>query len=241
MKAKFFVITGIMMLGVLTSCAEDLITYHRGDVKILIEKGDAWLHDFELFMGIKKKNPPQLAVWVEDMKGHYISTIYVSHKIATQSWAGNGGNRRKESLPVWCFARGIQATDGLYLPTKEEPLTDGISGATPPGSFDVKIHPVNDLKQFIVKMEFNHSTDWNDDFPKNAQVGDANYSGGKGGSGQPAVVYSATIDLNSGQKEYKAAIIGRSSPDGSDGKIIPETSSLTSALNIVKDVTIIIQ
>ena len=241
MKVKILAIVVIAALGILISCNKDLVEYEQGDIKILVEKGDKWLHDFPMFLGINKKNPPQIAIWIEDLNGKYLTTVYASHKIATESWQANGGNRRKESLPVWCYARGVQYSDGLYLPTKNEPLVDGISGATPHGSFDVKIRPVGDLRQFVVKIELNHSTDWNDSYPKNAKEGDANYSGGKEGSGQPAVVYSVTIDLDSGQKQYIAELIGHSSPDGSSGEIYTDTSSLASALNIAKKITINIQ
>lgn len=241
MKAKILAVAGIAALGMLISCDKDLINYEQGDIKVFVKKGDEWLHDFPAFLGINKKNPPQIAIWVEDMNGNYITTIYATHKIATESWQFNAGNRRKESLPVWCYSRGVQYPDGLYLPTKNEPLVDGMSGATPHGSFDVKIHPVGDLKQFVVKIELNHSTDWNDNYPKNAKEEDYNYSGGKEGSGQPAVIYSAAIDLNSDRKEYTATIIGHSSPDGSNGNINPDISSLTSALNIAKEITINIE
>lgn len=241
MKIKILAIAGVMLMGLLASCNKDLITYEQGDIKIFVEKGDEWLHDFSLFWGIEKKNPPQIAIWIEDMSGSYIATIYATHKIATESWQSNGGNRRKESLPVWCYSRGIQYPDGLYLPTKEKPLVDGISGATPHGSFDVRIRPVGNLRRFIVKIEVNHSADWNDAYPKNAKEGNSNYSGGKEGSGQPAVVYSTAIDLDSSQKQYKATIVGHSSPDGSDSEIYTDVSCLTSALKIVKEITINIQ
>lgn len=241
MKVRNLAVAGVTALGVLTSCNEDLVAYKEDDIKIQVTKGGHWLHDFPGFFGIDKKNPPQIAIWVEDLAGNYLATVYASHKIATQSWQASGGNRRKEALPTWCHARGVQYADGLYLPTKDQPLVDGISGATPHGSFDVKIRPVGDLKQFVVKIELNHSTDWNDSYPENAKEGDTNYSGGKEGSGQPAVVYSAEIDLDSGSKQYTATIIGHSSPDGSNGDIYPDISSLTSALNIVKDITINIQ
>jgi len=236
MKVKNLAVAGVTALGMLASCNKDLVTYQEDDIKVMVTKGDGWLHDFPLFLGIEKKNAPQIAIWMEDLTGNYLSTVYASHKIATQSWIGS--NRRKEALHVWCHARGVQYPDGLYLPTKEQPLADGISGATPHGSFDVKIRPVGDLKQFVVKIELNHSTDWNDNYPENAKEGDTNYSGD---SGQPAVVYSAEIDLDSGRKQYTATIIGHSSPDGSNGDIYPGISSLTSALNIAKEITINIQ
>ena len=211
----------------LCSCQKELIEYEKGDVKICIEQGEQWLHDFPLFLGINKKNPPQIAIWLEDTQGNYLSTVYVTHKIATQSWQASGGNRRKEA--------------GLYLPTKKEPLIDGISGATPHESFDIKLNPATALKKFVVKIEINHSTDFNEAFPKSAKDGEANYSGGKEGSGQPAIVYAANVDLSKGEKSFEANLMGHSSPDGSSGEVNKDTSGLTTALHIVKRITVIIQ
>lgn len=220
---------------------KDLIEYGDGNIKVSIEAGDEWKHPFNLFMGIKKKNNPQIAIWTEDMDGNYLSTIYVSHRIATQTWMMAGGNRRKEALPYWCHRRGIQYEDGLYLPDKKNPLPDAVTGATPSGNFDVRLKPAEGLTQFILRAEFNHSTDFNDAYPKKAGEGDAKYSGGEMGSGQPAVVYEAVIDTTSGQKEFKAKLVGHSSPDGSDGKLYADVSSLTTAVDIVKEITIKIQ
>ncbi len=77
--------------------------------------------------------------------------------------------------------------------------------------------------------------------PKSAKEGDANYSGGKEGSGQPALVYAAEVDLTSGKKEFTAKLIGHSSPDGSNGDLTKDTSSLTTALHIVKSITVYVQ
>jgi hypothetical protein len=93
----------------------------------------------------------------------------------------------------------------------------------------------------VVKIEINHSTDFNEAFPKLAKEGESNYSGGKEGSGQPAIVYTANVDLLSGEKSFEANLIGHSSPDGSSGEINEDTSGLTTALHIVKRITVTIQ
>jgi hypothetical protein len=212
--------------------------FGNGNIKIAIEQGSEWLHDFPVFWFVKKKNAPQIAIWTEDLDGNFLSTIYISEKLAKQSWTAAGGNRRKESLPCWSYAQGKQYADGLYLPTKNEPLPDAVTGATPKGSFTKNIPMSENRKQFVVKCEFNHSTDFNEYYPKDAKEGDTNYSGGKMGSGQPAIVYQAVVDLTNGQQEFKMELIGHSSPDGSDGKIYPDTSKLTTALDIVKKITV---
>ncbi len=215
----------------------DHVEIGNGPTKISIEQGSEWLHDFQLFWFIKKKNAPQIAIWTEDTEGNFLSTIYVTEKLAKQSWIAAGGNRRKESLPAWSHAQGREYADGLYLPTKKEPLPDALTGATPKGSFTTSVQMNEEMKQFLIKCEFNHSTDFNEHYPKEAKEGDANYSGGKMGSGQPAIVYQIKVDLTNGQREFKGELIGHSSPDGSDGNIYSDTSKLTTALDIVKGIT----
>ena len=241
---KYLLCFLLLIVGV--SCRKELMEYGQGDLKIYVEQGENWIHDFPLFLGIKLKNPPQIAIWLEDMQGHYLSTVYVSHKIATQSWQANGGNPRKEALPHWQHARALKNIDGFTGATPKgglhiQPVTDGVTGATPRGSFDVKLRPADMLKQFTVKIELNHSTDFNDSYPESAKEGDPDYSGGKEGSGQPAVVYAAGIDLLSGENVFEAVLAGHSSPDGASGKIETDLSQLTTALHIVKKITVTIQ
>lgn len=235
-------ILGALSIGALfSSCQEDLIEYQKDDIKIMVKAGDEWKHPFDLFLGIKKQNPPQIAIWIEDMEGNYLSTLYVSYKGGTQSWSGN--EKRKEALPYWNhirlpFQTGQVIPDGYTGATSQKPIPDAVTGATPNGSFDLKMKPNKGLNQFIIKAEFNHSTDYNEYYPKSAVFGDENYSAE---SGQPAVIYEAVIDLPTGQKEYNMQMIGHSSPDGSDGNLHTDMSKLTSAKNIVKEITIKIQ
>lgn len=223
----------------LLSCENDNLTISSGDVEIKIEAGEHWLHNFPLFLGLTKENPPQFAIWIEDTSGNYISTVFVTHKIACEEWQSNKGNRRKESLPHWCHQRGVVYDDGLLLPTKEKPLTDGITGATPREDKTIVITQINLKKPFIIKAEFNHSVDFNNDYPKNAKEGDEAYSGGSEGSGQPAVIYAATIYPET-QNAF-LELIGHSSPDGSTGNIYPELQNLTSAKSIVESIYLTIK
>lgn len=219
MKKKILmsIVAAGTLLG-LNACENDLLARERGGIKVEIEQGPHWLHEFTAFMGIKQKNAPQMAVWAEDMSGNYLSTLFVTKRTTTQSWRGNPGLTRPESLPAWTFA-----VNGASI--------DGFSGATPRESFDVKIRPNGALRRFVVKVEVNHSTDWNESWPESA--------GGE--NGQPAVVYAAAIDLDSEQKEFSATLVGHSSADGSNGDITTDTSTLTTALDICKSITVKIE
>jgi len=238
---KIMVLNIWMLVGVffLSSCQKEELSFKNGDIELEVETGEHWLHDFPLFLGLTKKNPPQFAVWIEDTNGNYLSTVFVTKKIATEGWQSNAGNRRKEALPHWCHQRGIIYEDGLMLPTKENPLTDAITGATPKENKTIQITPKSLQTPFVVKVELNQSIDFNTSYPENAQEGDTNYSGGKEGSGQPAVIYAATIDADTKETELK--LIGHSSPDGTDGNIYDNMEGLTTATSIVKSIKLTIK
>ncbi|MCD4769115.1 MAG: DUF2271 domain-containing protein [Bacteroidales bacterium] len=219
-----------------TSCEKEELNYSTGDIRINIETGGSWLKDHPLFLGISKKSPPQFAIWLEDTSGNYLSTIFVTSKTATEGWIANKGNRRKESLPHWCHKRGVVYDDGLFLPTKEKPLSDGVTGATPKVDKEIQISIKDFTEPVIIKAEFNHSIDFNDFFPENAVEGHDNYSGGKMGSGQPAIIYADTIYPN--QQSTYLKLTGRSSADGSDGMVYSDLEKLTTAKRIVKQISV---
>jgi hypothetical protein len=215
------------------SCASPL-SLGSGNLKIEVEPGSHWLHDYPLFLGLKKKNPPQIALWVETPGGRYIGALYVSGKSAKQSWLGSKDIRRPEALPVWSHHRGIADKDGLYMPTKDMPETDAISGATPEKGLTLAFTPA--LRQFIILVEVNHSVDFNDAYPKSAAKGSPSYTGGDDGSGQPSIVYAATVDFDSETIDFPFLLLGHGSQDGRDGNIAADNSTLTSALDIVKSI-----
>ena len=71
--------------------------------------------DYEKIPGVASN---QFAVWVEDMNGNYINTIY-----ATQ-WTANGGYKnRPDSVAMWVEKSGIASMPDYYV--------DAIAGATP--------------------------------------------------------------------------------------------------------------
>ncbi len=241
---KYIYLLLLINLGLIFSCSSNnqIAKYGHGNVTVFIEQGKAWKHNFPLFWGmINKKNSPQIAIWIEDTCGNYIATIYATQRIATQSWIMSKGNRRKEALPHWCYSRGVRYEDGLYSPTKDKPLPDALTGATPQGSFSVNFSPKMPLEKFVVKIEVNHSTDFNNSYPKLAKKGDSNYSGGEEGSGQPALVYAALINTASRQEMFEAKLIGHSSPDGSSGNVYSDMSGITSAFDIIDRITICVQ
>ena len=183
-------------------------------------------------------NHPLMAVWVEDTDGNYIQTLYVAQSIATGIFARGdnstgqwtkGEIRRPAALPYWSHKRGVVAEDGFYLPTPENPVPDAYSGATPKNDFILNTRLDEEISQpFNILLEINQPWDWNDYWTNSKYMDDYEYKS----SAQPAVIYQATIDLNTNTKEFEMTVIGHGHYSGKDGQLYPDTSSLTTALQI---------
>jgi len=189
-------------------------------------------------------NHPLMAVWLEDYSGKYIETLFVAQSIgrgtfehANQSegiWLP-GPVRRPAALPYWGHKRGIQAADGLYLPTPEEPVADAITGPTPGGSFILNARSTSQLNSpFRVVLEINQSWDWNEYWTNTKYPDDDQYKT----SSQPAVVYEVIIDPSALQPEYEMIAVGHSHYSGKDGGLYPELGTLTTALKIADKITV---
>jgi len=202
------------------------------DIKLII--GDKWIRKHPLFFGLTSiDSPPQFAIWIEDKTGKYIETIYVTEKIAKASWRGdNEGETRVYALPHWCFKRG-KKVDSYFLPTKDNPVPDAYSGATPSSNsqYNYKIETQDDL---IIKFEVNHPFDYNKYYPEDAKKGDKNYSGIS--NGQPSIIYSA--QMPKGNIPVKMTAVGCGSLLGTDGKIHNSLDKLTTAESIIKEIII---
>jgi hypothetical protein len=187
---------------------------------------------------------PLMAIWIEDMDGNFLQTLYVSESIAKgifnygeirdNRWV-NGAKRRPAALPYWGHKRGIQATDGFYLPTPENPVVDAYTGATPTTDFILKTKADTLLpSEFRILFEINQSWDWNTYWTNNKYPEDSHYKT----SAQPAVVYATEIDLSAEKEIYEMKPVGHSHYSGKDGNLYPDLSTLTTALQIVDKIVV---
>jgi hypothetical protein len=132
---------------------------------------------------------PQIAVWVEDTSGNLIQTLFVTHKFGKQDWGIVPHDKdvcfRTSSLPCWL---NKYHHAGNAMPTTNKPLPDGITAATPPGSFDINTTITPSNTAFVIMVEINSSFDANEVFSAKRRASKIN--------GQPAVVFAARVNLN---------------------------------------------
>ena len=148
-----------------------------------------------------------------------------------------GEIRRPAALPYWSHKRGIRAEDGLFIPAPENPVADAYTGPTPPGSFILQAHSDKPLpSNFAVLFEINQTWDWNEYWTNDKFPGDDEYKT----SCQPALVYKAFVNVNSGIKEYPLKVKGHSHYSGKDGRLYTDLSTMTTALDITREVVVIL-
>lgn len=203
------------------------------NASIVFEKGEAHNH-------------PLMAVWVHDSAGNYIETLYVAKSIGTSVFSyGNskggkweeGVHRRPAALPYWSHSRGVKAKDGLFIPHPENPMHDAVTGPTPKDDFVLKTTISEKVKTpFFILFEINQPWDWNEYWSNNKFPNDKEYKT----SSQPAVVYMAEIKTKS-PHTTEMKIAGRSHHAGSDGKLYPDTETLTTAKKIANEIKVIIR
>ncbi len=189
-------------------------------------------------------NHPSFVLWAEDMEGNYLQTLFITKAVGTSIYdhgdpsSGHwepGEIRRPASLPYWAHKRGVKEKDGLYIPTIENPVADAYTGATPPGDFNLAARfDSPPPRKFRILFEINQTWDWNEYWTNNKYPDDDEYKS----SCQPAVVYAAEVDLQDGLSTYKMEAIGRSHHAGRTGELFPDLGTLTTALEIVGNLSL---
>lgn len=188
-------------------------------------------------------NHPLFAVWLADMNGKFIETLYVSESIGKGvfprvnrkkgAWLA-GAIQRPAALPYWAHQRNIKNEFGTYNPSPAHPEADGNTGATPRASFVLNLKATQVLDgNYQIFLELNQSWDWNDYWYNNRFPGEKEYMT----SSQPALVYSTMIDTRKHQS-YVLQPVGHSHHSGSDGSLNPDLSTLTTAMRIAKSITV---
>jgi hypothetical protein len=190
---------------------------------------------------------PLFAIWIEDTTGKYIQTLYVARSVGTgvfkyamqenNKWV-TAAKRAPQTLPYWAHKRGIKAGDGLYMPDAQTSVPDAYSGATPINSFILTSHADSKLPQkYKILLEINQNWDWNEYWTNNKFPDDENYKM----SCQPAIVYEAVIDTRNSPSSYKMYPIGYSHYSGETGELFTDMATITTALDIISSVKVLIK
>jgi hypothetical protein len=189
-------------------------------MEFTIEPGEHWQGKMKVFIFSVGKTP-QLAVWIENNQGDYVSTITATNRSAKDKWRSAPKEGRPEALPVWNHKKQINAEQ-----------IDAVSSATPKGAVDIQIDngSLTNGQEYNVYLEINHSFDYNDHWTENDS----------GVNGQPSLLYHAKFTAGT-PETINLVPIGHGSVDGSNGFVVSELDSFTTALTITKDAYVIVR
>ncbi len=208
---------GVLLLSLSASAvgAESGIT-------LSVKQGKNWTHKAWLGV-IPMTTRPQYAAWVETADGAFVNTIVVTGSAANGKWKGNPKGGRPDALPVWSHA-----AEGMALDATTSATVD--AGSSLAAAADGLISG----NEYVVCFEINHSFDYNAAWTKKAKVGTPGYAGV---NGQPSLVYEGRF--TAGKAGNVALVpVGHGTVDGKDGSVVRDLSGFTTALEIVKSVTI---
>lgn len=202
--------------------------------------------EIEMLKG-KSHNHPTFAVWIEDTTGSYIQTLFVTSAIgqgifkygdnSSGTWKP-GEVRRPAAIPYWAHKRGILSDNGLLVPTPRNKVPDAYSGATPEGSFKLSTRPDSLLKGKVkILFEVNQPWDFNEYWTNSLYPDDMDYKT----SCQPAIVYSAWVDLDDPGSRVEMKPVGHSHYSGKSGELFTDLSTITSALYIADKIFVTVK
>lgn len=200
---------------------------------IKFEIGSTYNDSFKL-MGKTIHTTPQIAVWIESREGVFVKTLMVTRKSSKGAYAGHRGGR-EEALPVWCFARNSIDKKGRRAPTKKSALPDAVTGASRKSDFQwqVEIEERYYSDGYRLCIEVNNSMDFNEHYKKELPKEHCFYNNRV--NGQPSLVFKGTL----GDNVTVCKLVGYGDPAGKDGEISAIDSTLTTALEILKEIKLI--
>lgn len=244
---RFFTVIAVLLGLVIAGCSPVSVRESQTGVAIVHSNIDGKSTALSLeFQKGPAHNHPSFAIWLEDMNGNFLQTLFVTKYVATGiyghgelesgKWKPEPGEAvRPATLPYWAHKRGQLTGRIPDLPSPKNPLADAISGATPSADFVLQTQADKILpRRFRVLLEINQAWDSNRYWTNNKFPDDFDYMT----SLQPALVYAVTIDLDSDIAEYYLNPIGHSHYSGKNGLLYTDLSTLTTALEIVGKVVV---
>ncbi len=172
--------------------------------------------------------PPQMALWLENEGGSEIRTLWVSNRLAKGLWVGKVVC--PTALPYWISRRNKET--GGTLPSYLKPLPDGITGATPRKKISI-FAQVPTGAEWRYFLELNVAGDFNETFPANLANGEPD----RDGNGQPSLVYSGRIAVDT-RSLGLPAIIGRTEQIQTRLQLNPDLQGITTAAKILDNMNL---
>lgn len=173
--------------------------------------------------------PPQFAIWLENVNTHKLRTVFVTRRVSVGDWEGK--TNVPAALPRWFeLFRGKNESHKDVINDKY----DAVTGATPIENYFSVSAEVNLDSHWICWIEMNLAGDYNDAFPAlNLQTLEED----EFSCGQPALLYKATITATEGM-QFTPELAGQSIWKDGENWIEPVSEGVTTAKDVFNTIKI---
>lgn len=241
MKTKLFFISLLALSFLLVQCKTTKVET-ESKMSIIIDSNPTGSEMNVLFINGNGYNKPTYVLWVEDMSGNYLETIFITKSYASgifgyemqgdSIWKKSPGpSLQPAALPYWTHKKGLINGKDL-IPTPDNPYVDAYTGATPEQNFEIKARRGVQAEKYRILLEVNQAWDWNsywtnDKYPENNAYRH---------SAQPSIIYA--VEINKEAHSFTMNPIGHGDPKGESGKLFTDISTLSSAKLIFQSIEI---
>ncbi|NLO03821.1 MAG: hypothetical protein GX126_16140 [Bacteroidales bacterium] len=167
--------------------------------------------------------PPQFAIWIENVKTGELQTVFVTKRVSTGDWEG------KANVPV-ALPRWFELFKGE---NKSHKVISGdefnaVTGATPKDDyFSVRVE-VKPGSTWVGWIEMNLAGDYNETFPElNLETFEEDIYA----CGQPALLFNDTVTASEGN-EYNPSLYAQSVWESGVNRIEPVSEGVTTAREV---------
>lgn len=170
--------------------------------------------------------PPQFAIWLENVKTHKLQNVFVTHRAGIGDWEGKANV--PVALPRWFELFKAKAQSRNLLNKKDDESVSAITGATPKEDFFSIRAEVKPGSEWICWVEMNLAGDFNEAFPEqnieNLEIDEFS-------NGQPALLYCADFVAKEGLK-FEFILAGQSIWKNGETRIEDVNEGVTTAKEI---------
>jgi len=216
---------GMVIIGliIIMLAYELIITIGRTQIQINIRQNE------ELIYLSTFAEPPQFAIWLENVDNKTSETVFVTHRAGVGDWEGKADV--PVALPKWFELFKVNNSKSSDV-EKDSPLI--VSGATPIENYFSIRAEVRPGSKWICWIEMNLAGDYNEAFPEmdieSLKIDE--YS-----NGQPALLYKSELVAEEGNT-YDFELVAQSVWENGEIRVEPVSEGVTTAKHVFEEINI---
>ncbi|MEL7588774.1 MAG: hypothetical protein AAGU19_18830 [Prolixibacteraceae bacterium] len=224
-RKKIIYLALVLLLAVMTTAAVIIIkTRGRTQIQVNIRQNQ------EAIYASTFAEPPQFAIWLENIKTGKCQTVFVTRRAGAGDWEGKADV--PVALPRW--TQLFKGKDQTQTADKDEESVSAITGATPKDDYFSVRAEVTPGSRWICWIEMNLAGDYNDAYPEqdieSLEVDEFS-------NGQPALLFKSELTADEGLK-FDFSLAGQSLFENGEIRVEPAGDGITTAKEVFDEMNI---